>query len=339
MRVVMLGFGTVGQSFIRMILERRVSLVEYGVNPKIVAAVDSRGAVVDESGLNLREILRFKRLKGTVSADSSLGKPDMSGVDVLREVEAEAMIEVTPTDTVDGEPGLTHIREALRHGLHVVTANKGPLALSLPALMELADYNGVQLRFSGSVGGGTPILDLGRELFGNRINSIKGILNGTTNYILSRMADAGLSLEEALKEAQTIGYAEADPSYDLDGIDSACKLVIMANWIMHVDSSLRDVEMEGISDVSPAYVRKAESKRMKVKLVASMTEGRLKVKPQPISSADPLCVDGTLNAVTFETEPAGDVTIIGKGAGGAETASAILRDLAKIRVEAVKMVV
>jgi len=335
----MIGFGVVGQAFLRMISERAAPFSKFWIYPKVVAIADRGGAIIDEKGLNLKEVLMLKGCRGSVAADPVLGRPGLTGLELLRDVEAEVLVEVTPTNVRDGEPGLSHIREALKRGFHVVTTNKGPLALALPALMELAEYNGVQLRFSGTVGGGTPILDLGREgLFGNRIESIRGILNGTTNYVLTRMAEADLSLDEALREAQVLGYAEADPSYDIEGLDSACKLVIMANWIMRMDSSLMDVEVEGISDITLNQVKKAEAKGMRVKLVASAIDGKLEVKPKLISRKEPLCVNGTLNAVTFKAEPAGEVTIVGKGAGGSETASSIIRDLVKIRMETAKLV-
>jgi homoserine dehydrogenase len=339
LRVVVIGFGSVGQAFLRMISEGGVSSSGLWIHPRVVAVADSGGAVVDEKGLNPREVLEVKRREGSVAADPVHGRPGLTGLELLRDVEAEVLVEVTPTNIRDGEPGLSHVREALRRRFHVVTTNKGPLALALPALMELAEYNGVQLRFSGTVGGGTPILDLGREgLFGNRIEGVRGILNGTTNYILTRMAEAGLPLDEALREAQALGYAEADPSYDLEGLDSACKLVIIANWVMRMESSLGDVKVEGISDVTLDQVRRAEAEGMRVKLVASAVEGRLEVKPELVSRRDPMCVDGTLNAVTYRAEPAGEVTVIGRGAGGSETASAIIRDLAKIRMEAAKLI-
>ena len=339
MRVIILGLGNIGKSLLKLITPKKIAFTEYGIYPKIVGVVDSKGAIVNTKGLEPDYILSLKDTKGTVSADPKFGLPGSSGVDILNEIEAEVVIEITPTNIKNGEPGLTHIRESLRNGFHVITANKGPLALALPALMELAEYNDVKLRFSGSVGGGTPILDLGREgLLGNRINRVRGILNGTTNYILTRMANSDIILEDALDEAKNLGYAEADPSYDIEGIDSACKLVIIANWIMNIESSLNDVQIEGVSNISLESIKEAEKKDMRVKLIASIEDSKLTIKPEPIPKSHPLCVNGTLNAVTFETEPAGDITISGKGAGGAETSSAILRDLAKIRVESTKHV-
>jgi len=213
----------------------------------------------------------------------------------------------------------------------VVTTNKGPLALALPALTELADYNGVYLRFSGTVGGGTPVLDLAKRcLMGDRILSIRGILNGTTNYILTEMDGKHITFEKAINNAQKLGYAEADPTMDIDGIDAACKLVIMANWIMNKRVTLKNVRVQGIRNVTLQALEKAAEKDCTIKLIGSINEN-LKVAPTEISKHDPLCVGGVLNAVTFVSEFAGEETIIGRGAGGMETASAILRDLLDIK--------
>ena len=255
----------------------------------------------------------------------------MSGLDVIEEVEADTVVEATPTRIVDGEPGLSHIKAALRRKMHVITTNKGPLAIALPALMELADYKNVALRFSGTVGAGTAILDFGKKcLLGDRILSIRGILNGTTNYILTRMGEGGATMEEALKEAQLAGYAEADPTYDIEGIDTACKLVIMANWLMGRDVTINDVNIRGITEVTQSEVAEAKGKGCEVKLIGAIEE-KIWVRPTVIEGNHPLAVDGTLNAVSFKTEYAGEITMVGKGAGGTETAGAVLRDLIDIR--------
>jgi len=247
---------------------------------------------------------------------------------------------VTPTNIKDGEPALSHIKTAFKSGKHVVTTNKGPLALALPALTELADYNKVYLRFSGTVGAGTPVLDLAKKcLLGDRIISIRGILNGTTNYILTEMDERHITFQLALENAQRLGYAEADPSMDVDGLDAACKLVIMANWIMDKKVTLKNVKIQGIRNVTLQALKEAAKKGCTVKLIGSINDD-LKVMPTEISRYDPLCVGGVLNAVTFVSEFAGEETVIGRGAGGMETASAILRDLLDIKQNlATKLVV
>jgi len=329
---MLIGFGVVGSSFAKILLQRQAELVKnYGIHPKIVAVADKYGATINPRGLNLERLLRLKKEKGTVAVDPEYGRPNLSASDLIESTEAEVMVEVTPTNIKTGEPGLSHIKTALRTGKHVITTNKGPLALALPALTELAEFNKVYLRFSGTVGGGTPILDLAKKcLMGDRIVSIRGILNGTTNYILTEMAERGLTFQQALESAQKLGYAEADPSMDVDGIDPACKLVIMANWIMNKKVTLKDVKIQGIRDITSKTLKEAAKKDRVIKLIGSINGG-LKVMPTEIVKSNPLCVGGVLNAVTFTSEFAGEETIIGRGAGGIETASAILRDLIDIK--------
>lgn len=219
----------------------------------------------------------------------------------------------------------------MKSGKNVITVNKGPLALEFPSLMELAEYNRIAFKFSGTVGGGTPILEFAKRcLKGDRIISFEGILNGTTNYILSKMYE-GLNFSEALQDASEKGYAEKDPTLDVDGFDAAAKLVIASNFVMNMKSTMKDVSREGIRDVKPSQVLTERKNGNAMKLIASCDGKNLVVKPKPVSMKDPICVDGILNAITFTCQHSGQQTIIGKGAGGMETASAILRDLIDIR--------
>jgi len=333
LRIILVGFGTVGQSFVKLLSELQQTLqAEYGINPRVVAAADRGGVAVNVKGLNLERLLEVKKAEGTVAAYPEGGQRKTSIVRMIEETPAEVLVEVTPTNIEDGEPGMSHIMAALRSGKHVVTANKGPMALAFQALMELAEYNGVVLRFSGCVGGGTPVIDFaGKCLLGDKITSIRGILNGTTNYILTRMAEEGLSFEQALEEAQKAGYAEADPSMDVDGWDSACKLVILANWVLKRKVRLENVKVEGIRGVTVEDVEEASARGERIKLIAYADEEELKVSPETVPVGHPLCVSGVLNAVCFTSKYAGEETVIGKGAGGMETASAILRDLINIK--------
>jgi homoserine dehydrogenase len=341
MRIILVGWGVVGQSLAQILLRRKKELVKkYGFRPRVVAIVDKGGAATNPKGLDLVRMLSLKAKERTVANNSENGHVGMSALDAIESVEAEAMVEVTPTNIEDGEPTLSYIKAAFKTGKHVVTTNKGPLALALPALTELANYNNVYLRFSGTVGAGTPVLEFAKKcLVGDRIVSIRGILNGTTNYILSEMDEKHITFQEALKGAQKLGYAEADPTMDVDGIDAAAKLVIMANWIMNMKVTLKDVKIRGIRGVSSQDLEDATTKGSTIKLIGSIEES-LKVKPTQISRHDPLCVGGAFNAVTFVSEFAGEQTIIGRGAGGMETASAILRDLIDIKQNlATKMIV
>ncbi len=332
MRIILCGFGVVGQSLVKLFESRSEDLyAKYGLKPRVVAVFDSKGSAIDPSGLDFGKLVETKKKFGTVK-NYSKTKSNMSGLDIIKNIEAEVLIETTASNYKDAEPGMTHITTAMKKGMHVISVNKGPLALAFPSLLELAIYNHVMLKFSGTVGGGTPILDYAKDsLRGERITSFAGILNGTTNYILTNMAN-GLSFESALKDAKDKGYVEADESLDLDGLDAAAKLVILANWIMGMKVTMPDIKCTGIRKVTSDDIKKAAKKKCAIKLIASC-DRNLVVSPKEISIDDPLCVNGTLNAIAFTSEHSGTQTIIGKGAGGMETASSILRDLLDIRQE------
>ncbi|MBA4453088.1 MAG: homoserine dehydrogenase [Nitrosopumilaceae archaeon] len=335
MRIILCGFGVVGQSLVKLFDSRSEDLyAKYGLKPRVVGVFDSKGSAVDSSGLDLEKLVETKKNHGSVK-NYSTTKNKMSGIDMIKNLEADVLIETTASNYKDAEPGMTHITMAMKKGMHVISVNKGPLALAFPSLLELATYNQVLLKFSGTVGGGTPILDYAKDsLRGERITSFAGILNGTTNYILTNMAN-GLTFESALKDAKDKGYVEADEALDLDGLDAAAKLVILANWIMGMKVTMPDIKCTGIRKVTTDDIKKAAKKKCAIKLIASCNK-ELEVGPKEVSVDDPLCVNGTLNAIAFTSEHSGTQTIIGKGAGGMETASSILRDLLDIRQETAK---
>ena len=321
----------VGQSFVKLLLSHSTDLYnDYGIKPKVVACADHKGIVSCNQGLDLDRLLNVKKKKRSVIQYGS--NTDTSGIlDVIENIDAEVVIELTPTNITNGEPGKTHIIAAMKSGKNVITVNKGPLALEFPSLMELAEYNRIAFKFSGTVGGGTPILEFAKRcLRGDRIISFGGILNGTTNYILSKMYE-GLNFTQALRDASEKGYAEKDSTLDIDGYDAVAKLVIASNLVMNMKSTMSDVVRTGIRDVQPTQVMNERKKGNAIKLIASCDGKNLVVEPKPVSTKDPICVDGILNAVTFTCQHSGQQTIIGKGAGGMETASSILRDLIDIR--------
>ena len=336
MRLILCGFGVVGQSLAKLLESRSEDLyARFGLKPRIVGVFDTKGSAVESAGLDLSKLINVKKKYGTIKKYSS-SKNNLSGVDLIKSLDADVLVETTASNYKDAEPGMTHITEAMKHGLHVISVNKGPLALAFPSLMELAIYNQVLLRFSGTVGGGTPILDYAKNsLLGERIVSFEGILNGTTNYILTNMAN-GMSFKDALNDAKQKGYVEADESLDLDGLDAAAKLVILANWVMELKVTMPDIKRIGIRNVSADDIKNAAKKNCAVKLIASCNK-ELIVSPREISLDDPLCVNGTLNAISFTSEHSGTQTIIGRGAGGIETASSIIRDLLDIRQEISKI--
>jgi homoserine dehydrogenase len=297
----------------------------------VVAAVDEYGAAVDEGGLELEKLLKVAEKSNTVAAYPAKGKRKKSALEVIDEVGADVVFELTPTNIETGMPGLTHIRKAMLAGRHVITSNKGPLVVAFKELDGLAKRQGVEFRYSATVGGAVPVIGLAKRLLaGNVISAVRGVLNGTTNYILTRMSKEGAPFDVVLREAQEMGLAEKDPTLDIDGIDTACKITILANSILGMNVKLKDVRTVGIRRIRPDAIRLAQEAGYMIKLVGVAKRGSLEVGPRLVPIGHPLAVVGALNAVTFELDLAREVTITGFGAGPRETSSALLGDLMDI---------
>lgn len=327
MRLILAGFGVVGRSFFELLREKTPELTsKYGFVPRVVAIVDSAGYAYDDKGLDTARILKAKAKSGRVGPP-----PEEPVKEIISRTEADVLVEATPTNFKSGEPGLSHLRAAFVSKKHVVTCNKGPLGIAFQALHELARHNGVEFRYSGAVGGGTPILDFGKTCStGDDVTMITGILNGTCNFILTRMEQDHLDFEDALTLAQKGGYAERDPTLDVSGYDSAVKISIIANHLKISRATAAEVKTKGIQAVESSDVADALSKGKAVRLLATAAKD-LSVEPVLIPRDDPLCVSGPYNAVKFHCRSSGPKVIVGKGAGGPETASSILRDLIEIR--------
>lgn len=308
-RILLAGHGSVGKAFHEILHESGIG--------KVVGVIRRAGAWLDEGGVAPGGTLLAKRQHVGV-------------VEALDKLRPDAFVELTPSNLQTGEPGAAHIRAALERDIPVVTANKGPLLRHYEALTTLARERGVPFRFEGTVGGSIPVMNLHQFcLPGNPVRRVDGILNGTSNYILTRMAEEGLGFEEALKEAQELGYAEADPTADVQGHDAAAKLCILANAVLGVDVRFEDVHREGIQSISAGAIRLAEREGYAIRLIASVDAASrsASVAPRLVPHASTLNVRGTLNVVRFTTQHAGAFTISGKGAGGKETATAVLSDL------------
>ena len=332
MRLCVLGFGAVGQGLAKIVLMKHEELIEkYGIDLEITAISDRSGAAINPNGLDLQQALDTKEKTGKIKDYPEYGVSGVDGVEVLDKAEYDCLVEATPTNIDDGQPTQTHILKAMNDKKDVVTSNKGPLALNFKTLIETARENNVKFRFEASVGGTMPVINLAREsLAGNNIHSVQGILNGTTNYILSRMANEGTEYEPTLKEAQELGIAETNPYQDVEGLDAACKIVIIANSLMGWDVTLDDVSREGISGISSNAVKLALKDGYLIKLVAEANDGKLRVAPMLVKQGSPFAVNGTLNVITLKTDLSEDVTVVGVGAGSIETASAILSDIISI---------
>ncbi len=325
MKVMIAGFGTVGQGVAEVIgMRQELFQKSFGKKVTIVGAFDSSSLIKDPQGLDPEELVSRKASTGKV------GKRPLDGgvLELIKDYDFDTLIDTTPTNIVDAEPGLSYIRTALSAGKNVVTSNKGPLALKFKELSSTAAKNKVQLRYEGSVGGAMPVINLSRELLrGEKIYSLRGILNGTCNFILNRMKDEGLPFEQALSEAQEMGIAERDPSYDIDGVDSACKVAILANAIFGRDVTVHDVLRTGIRHITDDAIALAAEQHMVIRLIGEINEKRVEVAPRMVPAGHPLAIGGTLNIVQLITDLAGDITVAGRGAGRKETASAVLSDL------------
>jgi homoserine dehydrogenase len=339
LKIAMIGFGNVGQGLAEILHGKKTALKRrHGFEYQVVAISDARlGALCDPEGLDLGRVLKV--LGATGGLEGYRGPRVRKGWDALQTIRAsgaDAVVELAWTDLTTGQPAIRHCETALKLGKHVVTSNKGPAALAQPRLARLAARQGVQFRIEGTVMSGTPVLSLALEnLAGNDFLAIQGILNGTTNYILSEM-EAGADYAAALAKAQALGYAEADPTGDVEGHDAAGKVAILANLLMGGTLVPADVKRKGITGISAADVAKARAEGKRWKLIGSVR--RLKaggldarVEPLGLPLADPLAgVMGPTNAVSFETDLLGKVTMVGPGAGRVQTGFAILSDLLAI---------
>jgi homoserine dehydrogenase len=331
--IALIGFGGVNRTLAELIAARGEALhSELGFGLRVVAITDLRlGSLVRPDGIDLSLALNLGGGNETF-ADHG-GSADANNESVIRTCTADIICEATFTNPDDGEPAVSHVRWALESGKSVCTTNKGPVALRGAELTSLAEQNGAHFEFEGAVMSGTPVIRLAKTMFaGLKLNAFEGILNGTSNYVLGRM-EAGLGFEAAIKEAQELGYAEANPAADIEGHDVQLKVLILANELLDAGIELQDVQRKGISSVTLDDIRNAAQDGRRWKLVGSarrIADGTVTAGVAPI--ALPLDhglagVSGATNAVSFDTDLLGPVTVSGPGAGRVETAYALLSDI------------
>ena len=335
MRLALVGFGNVGRRFAGQLGGAYArALRAHGVHVRVTGIATGRhGLAMDSRGIDLGRAVRL------VSQGRSLGLLHRGSAvrdvrDFIARVPADMLIEITPLDPRSGQPATRHVRQALARGLHVVTANKGPVAFSLRSLQRLAARQGRRFLHEGAVMDGTPVFNLvARCLPGTRIEGFRGTLNSTTNLVLSRM-ELGRARGAAVKEAQALGIAEADPGNDLDGWDAAVKGCALANALMGASIRPQQVQRHGISDVSLDEVRRALRAGFRTRLVVRgvRSKGRVRVSvaPERIPLGDPLSGSGPAAALVFETDLMGEIGVFERGASVDQTAYALLSDLLEI---------
>jgi homoserine dehydrogenase len=338
-KIALIGFGGVGQGLVQILREKKERLRDtLGLELEIVAICDiKKGSIYHPEGLDLNEVNQVMQNSGNLEDYPSV-EGIIKGWDSLTTIKksnADSIVEITYTDVKTGQPAIDHCKEAFSSGKNVVMSNKGPVALKFEELSQLAKENGVKWGFEGTVMSGTPAIRMPlASLAGNEISEIRGILNGTTNYILTEMED-GKSYDEALAQAQENGYAEADPTSDVEGYDALYKVVILANVMMNVPLKKEDVICEGISGITEDDITQAKQEGKRWKLLGKIKNENGKitasVSPEKVDAADPLAgVPGAVNAVTYHCDLAGEITLMGAGAGIIETGYSLLIDLINI---------
>jgi len=334
-KLILLGFGTVGRGLCEILRDKKEYLKnKYNYYYDIIAVCDLVfGNAYNPNGLDINELLNKAEEKKKFTIDTT----NRDNLSLIKDSDANVICEMTYTDLKTGGPAMDHVRTALESGKSVVTSNKGPAALAYPEMTKLAENNGAKFLIEGTVMSGTPVLNLAEgPMAGCNISSIRGILNGTTNYMLTEM-EKGMAYSEVLKIAQELGYAEADPTGDVEGHDARGKVTILANVVMGASLKVTDVSCKGITDISPDDIQKAKNQNARWKLIGMVENknGNItgSVKPEMIDLSHPLAgVMGATNALTFTTDLLGDVTIVGPGAGKKETGFSILTDLVKIHL-------
>ena len=317
MRLAVMGVGAVGRAVSEL-------AGEYGHD--IVGLADSSGAALGEP-LDVEAALERKDRTGNVGDDDH---------DDLLAADYDVLVEATPTTLGDAEPGFSNVVAALERDRHVVLANKGPVAERYDELRAVEAESAGRIRFEATVGGAIPAVHTVEDLGPARVERVRGVLNGTANFVLSRMAAEGLGYDHVLAEAQELGVAEADPSFDVEGTDAALKCVILANVLREPRDdyegafTLADAEVAGIDDLPASALELAGNDGQTVRLVGEASPAGVRVGPRLVPENGTLAVTGTQNIVQVETAHAGGLNLSGRGAGGTETASAVLSDVGRL---------
>jgi homoserine dehydrogenase len=330
-KLALLGFGGVNRTLVELIAEHNANAQKPPI--KIVGVSDLfLGHCVDGDGVDCEALLAVSAQKG---AFSQLGGGTPDNTAVISDSGADVIAEATFSNMETGEPAISLCEAALLSGKHVITTNKGSVAHGAQRLEALAKDVGRHFLYEGAVMSGSPVLVWAADCFpGAKITRARGILNGTTNFILGEM-ETGQSFSDALRRAQELGYAEADPTADVEGHDVRAKAIVLAKCLFGETLSIADVPCDGISSITPKMVAEAAKQGQKWKLVAELvsTEGGVKaqVGPKLISADDPLFgISLGTNALELTTDMLGATMVTGPGAGRTETAYAIFSDLLRL---------
>jgi homoserine dehydrogenase len=330
--LALLGFGNVGQALANLLLDKQEELESiYDLTFSITGiATGSHGIALDPGGIDVVRAIRLIRDGSSLESISKEGTPS-DALDFIRRCEAQVLFENTPVNYENGQPAITHLETALQQGMHAITANKGPVVHAYQQLTELAKSMERKFFFESTVMDGAPIFSLFRSAIpGAQLCAFKGILNSTTNLILTRM-ESGEDFEQAVAYAQEIGIAETDPSGDVDGWDAAIKVAALVTVLMGVSLKPQQVERRGIGDLKTQDIQLARDQGKRWKLVCSAVRDadgvQATVEPQMVPPTSPLfLVDGTTSIVQFETDVLGSLSLMESDPGPHTTAYGLLAD-------------
>lgn len=330
--LALLGFGNAGRAFARLLLEKHAAIAaRYGVDVRVTAIATGRhGALVDETGIDLRRILdQLER------SDTLPGAANCTALDIAQSAAYDVLVEATPLNIRTGQPAIDHIRAALERGKHVVTANKGPVAWAWHELRDLARKNAVHLFCETTVMDGTPVFNLvDRTLPLAEVTEVSGILNSTTNFILERLA-AGEDYDAILAEGRRLGFVEADPSMDIDGYDAAAKITALLNVLMDARMTPDRVDRTGIGHITVEDIRAAAARGNVIKLLCRgwRENGtvRASVKPVEVRQGDLLAtIDATSSVVSITTDLMGKLSVVEHAPLIEQTAFGIFSDVLRV---------
>lgn len=338
MKIGVIGYGGVGKAFVELIKQKTQYLQKENIRIALNYILDYNGGVYNKDGIALDEIIAFAQTEKDITKFPKGGSAAVNFDSIIQNRDVDLVVIMTPTNKDTGEPALSYIRSALAHGIHVVTSDKGPVLIDYQGLKQSALENGAQFAIGCTTGGALPSVNAGIiDLAGSSILSIEGVLNGTTNFILEEMKEKEIPYEAALKTAQELGIAETDPTLDVEGWDTATKLLILTNVLMNVKKTLQDtdIQVQGITKITPADIKQAQKEGKKYKLIGrtQKTDGglTLTVKPEQLDASHPLYnVDGKNKAVKYTSDTLGDLTVIGGASGVVPAAASVLRDIINI---------
>ena len=331
-KLALLGFGNVGRALARLLLQKKEELKDsLDLTFSVTGiATGKHGTAIDPDGLNLELALAAVESGGSLDEFSKLG-PVADTLDFIRRCSAQVLFENTPVNYQSGQPAVAHLRTALELGMHAITANKGPVVHAYRELIGLAQSRGVRFYFEATVMDGAPIFSLYREaLPAARLSAFKGILNSTTNMILTRM-ERGESFDQAVAYAQKIGIAETDPSGDIDGWDAAVKVAALATVLMDTPLKPAQVQRQGIRHITMEEIEQARAEKKRWKLVCSAVRHangvEARVGPEKVGSDSPLySVEGTTSIVQFVTDVLGVLSVIEEDPGPNTTVYGLFAD-------------